>query len=108
MLALGLMSAATAMAGDRSVSLSMSDDTPRVVVRYDDLDLTSEQGAVTLYQRISGAARQVCPNASGPSLRAMQLQRSCISAAIERAVTDVNSPTLAKVGAARGKRLAQT
>jgi UrcA family protein len=104
MLALGLLSAA-AMAGNRPAS--PSDGAPRVVVHYDDLDLTSEQGALTLYQRISGAAKEVCPSARGPGLLPMQLRRACIASAIERAVSDVNSPTLATVVAARGKRFAQ-
>jgi UrcA family protein len=79
----------------------------QVKVRYDDLDLSSENGALTLYQRITTAARQVCPTAIGLSLKENHIRNSCISSAVERAVAEVNSPTLAKVGAARSRRLAQ-
>lgn len=106
MLAVGLLSAAAAMAG--TPVTSPWDETATVTVRYDDLDLSSDKGATTLYQRIYGAARQVCPSASGLSFTAMRIRDTCISTAVERAVSEVNSPTLAKVNAVRSKRLAQS
>jgi UrcA family protein len=103
-LALGLMSAAAAVS---QAGTSMSDEVPTVRVHYEDLDLSTEHGALTLYKRIEGAAKRVCPTASALSLRASQASARCVDAAISRAVADVNSPQLAKVGAVRSRRLSQ-
>jgi UrcA family protein len=102
--ALGLMSAAAAVS---QAGTSASDEVPTVQVHYADLDLSTEHGALTLYKRIEGAARRVCPSASSLNIRASQLSARCVSTAIERAVADVNSPQLAKVGAVRARRLSQ-
>ena len=104
-LALGLMSAATAVSQAATAS---PDDVPAIRVHYEDLDLSTENGAVTLYRRIEGAAKRVCPSASGLDIKASQLAQRCVSTAIERAVADVNSPQLAKVGAMRVRRSSQS
>jgi UrcA family protein len=78
-----------------------STDVPRVVVDYSDLNLATEQGAHRLYQRISSAARQVCPDATTVSARVAGAARRCISDAIARAVGEVNSPRVAELDAAR-------
>jgi UrcA family protein len=104
-IALGLMSAAAA-ASQAETSLPDS-DVPAVRVDYADLDLNTEQGATRLYKRIAGAAKRVCPSSSGLELRASQVAQRCISAAISRAVAEVDSPQLAKVGALRTRRATQ-
>ena len=38
-----------------------SDSIPSIQVRYADLNLSTEQGTLTLYRRIKLAAQQVCP-----------------------------------------------
>ena len=66
-----------------------------VTVRYEDLNLASQEGARILYGRISTAARKVC----GPSFvlwypgvsRAWQ---KCYQATVDHAVKQVNSPAL--------------
>ena len=104
-LALSVMSAAATLA--QAGTPTTSDDVPAVRVPYADLDLSSEHGALTLYKRIEGAAKRVCPSANGLNQRAVKLAEQCISTAIERAVADVNSPQLARVGALRTRRLSE-
>jgi UrcA family protein len=81
-----------------------TDEVPSVVVRYGDLDLSTTEGARVLYQRISVAARQVCP---APVTRVLALafkDRACREAAIERAVNTVNNPRLAAMRSEHVKR----
>ncbi len=63
-------------------------------VSYKDLDLTSEAGAHTLYQRIKSAANHVCAPLSGRQLIRHMSQSTCVTGAVERAVKQVNEPTL--------------
>jgi UrcA family protein len=67
---------------------------PTVVVRYGDLDLATSDGAQVLYQRISVAARQVCPVENSRAVSQIGKNRACREAAIERAVNAVNNPHL--------------
>ena len=101
-LVLGVMSA-TAVAQAKT-PVTVEDNVPTVQVNYQDLDLTTEKGAMTLYQRIAGAAKAVCPAASALDQRAYHAARRCVDQAISRKITDLNSPQLAKVGASRGRR----
>jgi UrcA family protein len=75
-----------------------------VRVHYQDLDLSTEHGAATLYARISGAAKKVCPSTNAMSVQARTFAEKCVAAAIERAVADVNSPQLARLSASRTHR----
>jgi UrcA family protein len=100
-LALSVMSAAATLT---QAATPAPDDVPTVRVHYQDLDLNSEHGAATLYKRIEGAAKQVCPTTSGLSVRASRLAEQCVARAIERAVADVNSPQLARLSALRTHR----
>jgi UrcA family protein len=101
------MSAAATLAQAGALGTTISDAAPAVRVQYADLDLSSEHGALTLYRRIENAAKRVCPPATGLNQRAVRLAEQCIAQAIERAVADVNSPQLARVGALRSRRLSQ-
>ena len=38
-----------------------------LLVRYDDLDLSTPESVKTLHRRIENAANRVCPDVSGPS-----------------------------------------
>jgi UrcA family protein len=64
-----------------------------VSVNYRDLNLSTIEGAITLYERLKGAARTVC---DGPptGVAAYQEWRSCYEAAMADAVATVNSPLL--------------
>jgi UrcA family protein len=81
-----------------------TDAVPTVVVRYGDLDLSSTEGARVLYQRISVAARQVCPVEFSRAVLQVGKNRACREAAIERAVNAVNNPQLVAMRSEHVKR----
>jgi UrcA family protein len=83
---------------------TQSADVPSMVVRYADLDITTEQGAHTLYRRIVAAAQYVCPRADIRDLGRFAESRSCQAQATARAVQAVSSPRLAAVYAVHAKR----
>jgi UrcA family protein len=95
--------AACVLAGSLGVAQAAtpSDDVPTVVVRYGDLDLSTQEGAQTLYKRISSAARQVCPAGDPRVLARFDYSRNCRAAAIARAVSNVHSSRLAALHAER-------
>jgi UrcA family protein len=66
-------------------------------VRYSDLDLTSQDGAATLYRRIVNAARRVCPDAGARDPDLARRIRECREQAVDRAVGAVGSPRLAAI-----------
>jgi len=88
LLAIALCGSATVLAADAP---------PAVRVSYAGLDLTSEQGAKVLYERISAAADQVCPSADLRNLRAYYESRVCRKEAIARAIQEVGNPKLAAI-----------
>jgi UrcA family protein len=63
-----------------------------VSVNYRDLNLSTIEGAITLHERLKGAARTVCDGLTG--VAAYQEWRSCFEAAMADAVATVNSPLL--------------
>ena len=89
-LAAGLM-ASTGMAHERA----LSENVPSVQVDYSDLNLTTEAGVKSLQQRIVGAARQVCGTPGPRHLSAVAASRACQTAAISRAMEEVQMPVLA-------------
>ena len=95
--------------GAVGIAHAASADAPALTVRYSDLNLSTKQGAVALYERIAVAAYRVCAADKVLDLDAMATARVCREAVIAKAVRDVNSPVLASVyaerqgrGAARG------
>jgi UrcA family protein len=70
-----------------------------VKVSFGDLDLASTQGAHTLHERITAAARQVCePN--GLDLRDLKLytaERSCMSQTVANAERKVQAAKVASI-----------
>jgi len=67
-----------------------------VTVNYRDLNLSTLDGATTLYQRITGAARLACGE-RGYGLFELRRWKSCVQGAIEGAVATVNNPLLTTV-----------
>ena len=72
-----------------------------VSVNYRDLNLSTIEGAITLHERLKGAARTVCDGLTG--VAAYQEWRSCFEAAMADAVATVNSPLLTAVHRAANK-----
>ena len=79
---------------------SASPDTHSVTVSFRDLDLSTQQGARTLYGRIQSAARQVCGHA-GADLIEQSIWRSCYRNTVSDAVGKVNNPLLTAVHSGR-------
>jgi UrcA family protein len=67
-----------------------------VSVNYRDLNLSTIQGAITLYERLKDAAQTVCDGTLS-GVAAYREWRSCYDAAIADAVAKVNSPLLMEV-----------
>jgi UrcA family protein len=68
---------------------------PSVTVRFADLNLSSAEGARTLYGRIRSAAKTVCgPRQSIAEFGRMGAWKRCYRTAIDEAVTQVDRPTL--------------
>jgi UrcA family protein len=86
-------------------------DFPQVHVKYADLNLSTAAGATVLYQRIRGAADQVCGVSSNRDLARLEQVKACTAHAVADAVAVVNAPALTsiyhtKVGGAAVTRLA--
>ncbi len=79
-------------------------DLPTARVSFADLDLSTDAGARTLYRRIQGAARNVCPIVDIRDLARSIEARACRREAIDRAVLAVGSPRLAAVSLAATRR----
>lgn len=95
-----LIASAPARAAERT-----GDEAPlQFVVRYTDLDLQTEAGALALYTRISTAARRVCPDEGSRNLQWLAAIRACRAQAIDRAVSGIGSEKLAAIHAARMQR----
>jgi UrcA family protein len=72
-----------------------SDDSVRHVdVHFADLNLNSIEGATALYRRLQSAAESVCTEGNPKDLEIAARAKTCVSAAISAAVTQVNQPTL--------------
>jgi UrcA family protein len=70
-------------------------DRPSVTVRYHDLNLSSSQGVTVLYQRIRGAASEVCQSFEGREpLERQLLLTDCFGQAVANAVRAVHSDAL--------------
>jgi UrcA family protein len=76
------------LAGPAAHAANRVGEVPTKTVSFRDLDLSTTQGAQALYDRISGAAREVC---AGVELEAFD---ACRMRAIEDAVKFVGSPLL--------------
>jgi UrcA family protein len=64
------------------------------VVDFADLDLSGVTGAAELYTRIGIAAQAVCEPLNARELASLNWARHCVRKAIDRAIADVNVPTL--------------
>jgi len=74
-----------------------ADEAPQVHVSYADLNLNTSQGATALYQRIHGAAVQVCALPLAQDLGQATKIKVCMARAIAESVAAVNNPNLTRV-----------
>lgn len=75
------------------------------VVSFADLDLSQSEDAEVFYRRIKAAAHDVCGAPGMFPLSTATLIRACARDAIERALTDVNVPSLNPYRVARMNQL---
>jgi UrcA family protein len=76
-------------------------DVPKAIVKYADLDISTSQGAATLFGRIRAASAGVCsPLAHGDFLTTFRWEQ-CVKQATAGAVAKVNEPTLSAIYAAK-------
>ena len=95
MLGLAVLALPSALwAADAAAAVSVQDP-PSVTVRYYDLNLNSSQGVTGLYQRIRGAASEVCRSFEGREPLERQVTRNdCFTQAVANAVRAVHSDAL--------------
>jgi UrcA family protein len=86
--------AVAAMAAAVLVGQVHAADVPTQAVVYQDLNLNTEAGAKVLFQRIHGAAKQVCGNVEVRDLPAVRAHQACIEKAVTEAVAAVNNQAL--------------
>lgn len=76
-------------------------DAPQKIVRYAELNLQTPEGVQVLYQRLNGAARNVCAAQDGRSLREQTAYRNCVSLSLDRAVRAVRNDAVLALHAAK-------
>jgi len=69
-------------------------DRPAMTVHYSDLNLNTQVGVATLYNRIRSAAQQVCGNTDSRRLEQVSAAEVCVDHAIASSVSAVGSPQL--------------
>jgi len=74
-----------------------ADGVPGLAVKYKNSDLTTREGSLALYKRITNAATEVCGAGNYQGVGATVKYQACKRAAIERAVNELHSPQLAAV-----------
>jgi UrcA family protein len=87
--ALALICAVSVGAADRS-SGDLSNKALRIVVKYDELDLSSDVGAAKLYSRLRIAAQRVCAPFESRELSRRAAWSACYNEALSNAVIQVN------------------
>jgi len=70
---------------------------PAQTVRYSDLNLNTDAGVVTLYNRIHHAAEQVCGNVDSRRLEQVAAAQACIDKAVAASVSAVGNVQLSQV-----------
>ncbi len=65
-----------------------------VKVSYADLNLNRSEGQQTLYQRLRGAADEICGEVQSKSAREVRQKRDCFNDALDKAVQEVGNPGL--------------
>jgi len=81
-------------------------DVPKLVVKYQDLDLSQRRDAQRLYRRIQTAAHMVCERHAPESLSGMPQYHACIDRAVNQAVADVSSVEVTQIHDAAAQRVA--
>lgn len=78
-------------------------DVLTTTVRYSDLDLGTDSGMHTLYQRLHAAAARVCPEPASRDLAAFSATQTCRTQAVARAAQSISASRLVEVRDNRSK-----
>jgi len=92
-----LFATAFSIAGMYAINANADDSyayVPHVVVRYGDLDLSTDYGATALYQRLQSASRLVCRAFDKTDLSQRAKWNACYQQALSGAVNKVNRETV--------------
>jgi len=92
-----------AYASDVSKDGSATNERHQYVVRFADVDLSSIDGAITVYSRIRQAANAVCESLDSRVLGLMEKHSACVNQAIADAVASVDRPLLSQYHQLRTK-----
>ena len=65
-----------------------------VTVGFADLSLSTPAGVAALYQRLHGAAQDVCREEGTKDLESTVRVKACVTTAVSEAVTEINNPAL--------------
>jgi UrcA family protein len=85
-----------AMAAAMLAGVAQGAEAPARTVGFKDLNLSTDAGVQALYNRIHGAADQVCGNVDGRDLQIARAHKGCVERAIADAVAAVNNQMLTK------------
>ena len=101
----GMVCAAWVIPAGAGVAAAASlNNPPQVVVKYDDLNVRTDQGAKVLYRRIRGAAQTVCEAyEAGGHLIAPAAWRACFNQAMASAVKKIGNERVTALHEAAGR-----
>lgn len=90
---------AATFAATISLSAPVSADTvePQRIVKFEDLNLATIDGAATLYGRLQFAARTVCAPLAGRELSRAKHFNDCYNKALDTAIRNVNDLRLSSL-----------
>ena len=94
---IGTTAIALGMGVGHAYAETPDDKIPSLVVHYQDLDLSQPRDAQRLYQRIEGAAHEVCKIPQIRNLAMRSAQDACIRQAVTRAVEQVDSMQVTEI-----------
>ena len=83
-----------ALASGAAVCSAADGDTLHATVKYNDLNVSTKQGAGTLFTRIRIAAEKVCRPLNRDDFASKALYQRCTGTAIANAVNKVDQPAL--------------
>jgi UrcA family protein len=72
-------------------SHAASSNEPALVVKFQDLNLSTADGSALLYSRLQSASRAVCEPLNGRELQRVKQYHECYEKALSEAVKGVNS-----------------
>jgi UrcA family protein len=95
MLAVSVLAATATATASAGIPNGATDPQPSITVRYDDLNLTTEDGRSSLYRRLNRAASHVCPTPM--EFGRITQAEVCQASAVQRALHEIGGPVEAQM-----------